>query len=224
MNTLTPPPDLRARVLEAASREPVPSRGDAVGAWRRNRGLLFGFGALLSVLLLVGPNLSGRPRGYVTAVVVAWLPIAVAATWASVGRGRSMLGRPAHWLLAVIALTPVALMAAWAAVALVWPPALVNAAGTKQHVFCDVVLLVLSVGPLLAFGALRRGSDPVSPRLTGAAIGTAAAAWAAIVHHLLCALTSPFHIMFGHVVPVLAVTMVGTVVTARTVAVRTKTG
>jgi hypothetical protein len=160
----------------------------------------------------------------VVAVFFAWLPIAVLATWAGVSRGGSMLGRPRGWLLGVVALTPAAMMGAWAAVALAWPSAMGITATGGQHVVCDVVSVVLSLGPLVAFGALRRGSDPVSPRLTGAAIATAAAAWAAMVHELMCMFSSPFHILVGHVAPILGVALLGAVFTARTVAVRAKTG
>ena len=217
-----PPPELRARVIEAARREPVPTR--AVGSRRRARALAIGFGALVAMLAILGPRPMGRPDGYLAAVVLAWLPIAAAATWAGVGQGRSMLGRPPAWLVGVVALTPLAMMAVWACVAIAWPSTLHDASGPREHFICDVMTLALSAGPLVAFGVLRRASDPVTPRLTGAALGTAAAAWGAIVLHLLCGFTSPLHILLGHVLPIGLVALVGAALTARTVAVRTKTG
>jgi hypothetical protein len=216
------PPELRDRILTAVDREPVPTRA------QRTRGavlaLVIGFGLLLSSLASHGITRHGRPVGYMVALAAAWLPIAAVATWAGVSRGRSMLGRPLSWLYAVVALTPVALMAAWAVVALFWPSTLFDASGPKQHLVCDTATIVLSLGPLLALGRVRRGTDPVTPRWTGAAIGTAAAAWAAIVLHLFCGFTRPFHILVGHVLPVVLVAWVGSVLTARTVAIRTKTG
>lgn len=217
-----PPPELRARILEALEREPVPPR--AVGARRRTRVVVLGFAFLVGALAIMGPTLHQRPPGYVAALVFAWLPIAALATWAGVAPGRSMLGRPVAWRVAVVALTPVALMAAWASVALAWPSMLHDASGPSRHLICDGVTLVLAGGPLLAFGAVRRGSDPVSPRLTGAAIGTAAATWAAVVLHLVCGYTSGVHMLLGHVAPVGALALIGAVLTARTVAIRTKTG
>lgn len=212
------PPELRERVLAAVAREPAPSR--AVGARRRARALVIGFGSLLASLAYLGVRPHGRPHGYVAALVLAWLPIAAVATWAGVGRGRSMLGRPAGWLVAVVALTPVALLAGWAAIALGWPATLHDASGPRQHLICDVVTLAFSIGPLLAFGTLRRGTDPVTPRLTGAAIGTAAAAWGAIALHLVCGFTAPRHIVLGHVLPVVFVALVGAALTSRRVAIR----
>jgi hypothetical protein len=135
-----------------------------------------------------------------------------------------MLGRPARWLAGVVTLTPLAMMIVWVWLALAWPIPFETISTAHNHVLCDTVAVVLSIGPLLALGSLRKRSDPVQPRLTGAAIGTAAAAWAAIVHHFLCALESPIHLLLGHVMPVMAVGLVGALLTARTVAVRAKTG
>ena len=214
------PPDLRARVLQAVSQEPVPVRGEK--RWRRAWPLIPAFGFLLYAFR--GINFRGRPEAFVWAVGIAWLPIAAFATWVAVGRGRSMLGRPAPWLVAVLALTPVAMMLTWAGLAVAWSLPFETRSTAHNHLLCDVVGLVLALGPLLALGYLRKQTDPVRPRLTGAAIGTAAAAWAAVVHHFLCALESPRHVFLGHVAPLLAVSLVGAFLTARTVAVRAKTG
>ncbi len=212
------PPELRDRVLAAVQREPVPSR--AVGARRRVRAVVIGFGSLLASLAYLGVRPHGRPHGYVAALVLAWLPIAAVATWAGVGRGRSMLGRPAGWLAAVVALTPVALLSVWAGIAVAWPSTLHDASGVRQHVVCDVATLLFSIGPLLAFSVLRRGTDPVTPALTGAAIGTAAAAWGAIALHLVCGFTAPMHIVLGHLAPVVLVALAGAALTSRRVAIR----
>jgi hypothetical protein len=211
------PPELRDRVLAAVEREPVPSR--AVGARRRVRAVVIGFGSLLATLAVLGVRPHDRPHGYVAALFFAWLPIAAAASWAGVSRGRSMLGRPAGWLVGVVALTPVALLAVWAGVAMVWPSTLHDSSGARETLICDVVTLSFSIGPLLAFNALRKRTDPVTPHLTGAAIGTAAAAWGAVALHLVCAWTAPLHILLGHVAPVVFVALVGALVVARRVAI-----
>jgi hypothetical protein len=211
------PPELRDRVLAAVDSEPVPSR--AVGARRRARAVVIGFGSLLASLALLGVRPHDRPHGYVAALFVAWLPIAAAATWAGVSRGRSMLGRPAGWLVGVVALTPVALLAVWAGVAMVWPSVLHDSTGARETLICDVVTILFSIGPLLAFNALRKRTDPVAPRLTGAAIGTAAAVWGAIALHLVCAWTAPLHILLGHVAPVVLVALAGALIIARRVAI-----
>jgi hypothetical protein len=211
------PPELRDRVLAAVERDPVPPR--AAGARRRTRAVVIGFGSLLGSLAILGVRPHDRPHGYVAALFFAWLPIAGAATWAGVSRGRSMLGRPARWLAAVVALTPVALYAVWAPVAMAWPWTLHNVSGFHELLICDVVTISFSIGPLLAFSALRKRTDPVTPRLTGAAIGTAAAAWGAIALHLVCAWTAPLHILFGHVAPVVLIALAGALIISRRVAI-----
>jgi hypothetical protein len=224
LNRPAPSLELRARVLEAALREPVPSR--SAGGRRRARAVAIGFAVplvILAVSYFGGPRAHERPHGYIAALALAWLPVAALATWVGVGRGRSMLGRPAAWAVSVVALTPAALLAAWAIVASVWPSTLSDPSGPPQHVICNVMTLVFAVGPLVAFGVLRRGSDPVSPALTGAAIGAASAAWAALVLHLLCGFTSEAHILLGHIAPVVLVTLIGALWTARAVAIRAKT-
>jgi hypothetical protein len=200
-------------------REKVPTR--RAGIRRATIAVVVGFGSLIGSLVSLGIQPKGRPHGYMLALFLAWLPIAGVATWAGVSRGRSMLGRPAEWLLGVIALTPVSLFAAWAAVAMAWPSTFNDASGAKQHIICDVVTLLFSIGPLLAFGAVRRRTDPVSPRLTGAAIGTAAAVWGALALHLQCGFTRPMHMLLGHVLPILLGALVGAALTSYRVAVRT---
>jgi Negative regulator of sigma F len=212
------PPELRDRVLAAVEREPVPTREE--GARGRARAVALGFGSLIAVLVFLGVRAHGRPPGYIAAVFLTWFPIAAAATWAGVGQGRSMLGRPAGWLVAVVALTPVALLAGWAAVAMVWPSTFHDASGPHQHLVCDLATFGFSIGPLLAFRRLRRGTDAVTPWLTGAAIGTAGAAWGALALHLVCGFTAPVHILLGHIAPVVFITLAGALLTARRVAVR----
>jgi hypothetical protein len=220
--TTQPSPELRSRILEALEREPAPTR--AAGRRRRARALVLGFGALLGALAVMGPKIHHRSPGYVAVLVFTWLFVAALATWAGVAPGRSMLGRPAAFRVAVIVLTPVAMMSGWAVAALIWPSMLHDTSTASRHLICDVVTFLLAIGPLFAFGFVRRGSDPVNPALTGAAIGTASGAWAAVVLHLVCGYTSAFHILVGHVAPVLGIALVGSVLTARTVAIRAKTG
>jgi hypothetical protein len=225
MNPPLPSPELRARVLEAVQREPVPSR--SATKRRHVRAVVIGFAVPLAILALSyfgGPKAHDRPPGYVAALALAWLPIAALATWAGVAQGRSMLGRPATWAISVVALTPAALLATWAVVAAMWPSTLADPSGPPQHVVCNVMTLSFAAGPLIAFGVLRRRSDPLNPRLTGAALGAASAAWAAVVLHILCGFTSAPHILLGHIAPVVLITLIGSVWTSRTVAIRAKTG
>src|SRR5580658_11255235 len=95
---VTPPSDLRSRVLDAIAREPAPVR--RVGARRRLAVVARGGAVALLVLIAAmihGPEARGRPLAYVVELDGLWLALAVVATWAGVGRGGSMLGRPTSW-------------------------------------------------------------------------------------------------------------------------------
>ena len=202
--------------------EPVPSRAQA--ARRHARAVVLGFAATAAILVAISlPTTRGRPLGYVVALVIAWLPIALLATWAAVGRGGSMLGRPARWLVATSLLTPVVLLLSWIPVTLRWPETLVDVSGAFEHGRCIAATVGFAVGPFVAFMLIRRASDPVNPVLTGAAIGTAAATWGAVTLPLICGFTAPRHMLIGHLLPVLLIAAVGAALGGRLVAVRPKT-
>jgi|HubBroStandDraft_2_1064218.scaffolds.fasta_scaffold08787_3 hypothetical protein len=216
------PPHLRARILEAVRSEPVVPRAE--GTRRSALTMALGFVAMTVILLAISmPNLRGRPLAYVEVLVLVWTPIALAATWAGVGRGRSMLGRSRRWLVATAVLTPVVLLVSWIPVTTYWPETLVDTSKTFHHVRCIAATMGLALGPFVAFTLVRRGSDPVSPLLTGAGIGTAAAAWGALMLPLICGFTSPVHMLVGHFLPILLVAAAGAALGGRLVAVRAKT-
>jgi hypothetical protein len=131
-----------------------------------------------------------------------------------------MLGRSKAWRIAVAALTPAAMLAAWLPVAFAWPQTLIDTSGLRAHLICVVTTLALAAGPLVAFAWLRRGSDPASPRLTGAALGAAAGAWGDVAHVPICGFTAPAHILIGHILPVVLLALVGVIIGDRVVALR----
>lgn len=135
-----------------------------------------------------------------------------------------MLGRSATVRLVVATLTPAALLATWLVAALTWPQTLYDHATVGDHIVCVVFTLLLAVGPLVAFAIVRRRSDPVAPRLTGAAIGAASGAWGALGIELHCSHASPGHILLGHVLPVAFLTVVGALIGGTVLAIRSENG
>jgi hypothetical protein len=173
-----------------------------------------------------------RPLGYVCTLELVWLFVAVTATWIGVSRGRSMLGRSATSKVAVAALTPVALIASWFLVALAWLPTVLPLAWLEAmddapdfhfDASCALVSFVYAAGPLLAFFAMRRRRDPVSPRQAGAALGAVAGVWGAVVHFPFCQCTSPLHMALGHVLPVVGLALLGALTGERVLGVRAST-
>lgn len=220
MTTPTPvlPPDLRARVLATASAERVAPR--AVGLRRHGIAVAAGLAVSLAILFEIGgPGNYGRPAGYVPTLAILWLAVGLAAVWVGVMRGRSMLGRPAAWSVAAAVLTPVALMITATIVGFMWPSVLGESTKLRHHVSCIEFSTLMAIGPLVAFAFVRRGSDPVAPRLTGAAIGAAAGAIGALGIEVRCPHASLFHVAVGHLGPVVALTLVGAFVVGRVVGV-----
>lgn len=247
----TGPMDLRSRVLDAVRREPSAPR--PVAARRRTWLLMAGFGAAAIVAAITqfvewlqrtSPEMAGgqpawsvvadsssnpRPVGYVVTLEVAWLLVAIVATWGGLTRGRSMLGRPALGKMAVATLTPLALVLMWLLVAMMWletvlPRAWLEAMGDAEdarfHANCALLSVACAVGPLAAFFILRYRKDPVGPTQTGAALGAVAGAWAAVLHFPSCQCTSPLHIALGHVLPVVVLAAIGALLGQRVLGVR----
>jgi hypothetical protein len=63
--------------------------------------------------------------------------------------------------------------------------------------------------PLLALIVPRRGTDPVHPVFTGAALGMTAGAWTAMMAYLRCPHAVSLHCIVAHVVPMLVFAFVG---------------
>jgi hypothetical protein len=213
-------PDLRARVLAAARAEPSPPMGTS-----RVRSAIGFTLAFLPIAFfdLRSVALHGRPLGFVMLNAVGWAVLAAAATWGAVGRGRSMLGRPRSWLLAVAVATPVALLAVVCAGYVPWPAATAIEGTPLGDFICFDAVVILALGPLFAFALTRRRSDPIHPALTGAALGVAAGAWGSFALAIHCPVTSLRHILIAHVVPVVLVAAVGALVGAKLLALREKT-
>jgi Negative regulator of sigma F len=187
---------------------------------------------LWHVVVEGGAPAQARPLGYVLTLELVWLLVAAGATWAGITRGRTMLGRSGASKLAVAALTPVALTLTWLIVALAWLQSILplawleamdDAPDLQFHANCALMSVVYAVGPLLAFFAMRRSRDPVSPRQSGAAIGAVAGAWGAVLHFPFCPCTSPLHMALGHVFPAVLLAAIGAIAGDRALGVHPST-
>src|SRR4051794_22570237 len=112
---MTTPTNLKARILEAARREPSPTRQAA----SRRLAAIVATAIVVDIglfVLLGGANLGRRSVPLLLATQIGCGVFAALAVWGAFGRGRSMLGRSRPWLLAIAAATPVLLLS-WT---LVW--------------------------------------------------------------------------------------------------------
>jgi hypothetical protein len=214
------PPDLRARVLEAARREASPT-GDEV----RRRARLAWLGAA-AVTCAVFVGLGGlrvrREADVVAATAAGAAAVAILATWLAVGRGRSMLGRSRAALVAAAAAVPVAFLAWSAAATLLAPGGLRLSAGAPwaAHAVCFALVAAYAAAPFFVALRLRRGSDPVHPRALGASLGAAAGAWGGLLIDVHCPDDTVLHLAIGHALPIVALAIVGMSVGARALGVR----
>lgn len=216
MTTL--PPDLRAAVLEQARRTPSPNASE-VGRARRIATLL-GAAAAWATVLVLGVSLGGRPMPFVVLSAIGWAAVATAASFVAGARGKAMLGTT-RARLAFVAVAAGPVIFAWVmGCAMGWPAVLVAQGTLRAHAVCFALTTLLSIGPVAALAFLRRGSDPVHPRATGAAIGAAAGAWGGVLIDLHCPLVDPMHVALGHVLPIVLYAAIGALAGARLFGVR----
>jgi hypothetical protein len=208
--------ELRARVLAAAATEPSPTRAAvnrrnifiSVVAAASGIGAFVIFALLMSQGKLLGLGGEVAPSQHlersvwlVMTTVGGAMGVAATALWLALWRGRSMLGRPRSWLLYGGVLIPICLFAwklgwsmAFGYAMVGWP--------ARPGWRCLSLSLLVAVGPLLSFLAIRR-STPVQPALNGAVMGLAAGACAWVAVDLWCPVAYVPHLLLGHVLPFL---------------------
>jgi hypothetical protein len=212
--------DLKQRILSAAAANPSPSRTTSA---RRRLALIVGSATAMatgywlfaimwfgwqhiprSMLLLGGTSIG--------AALVAGLAIAVA-----VGRGQSMLGRSRRWLIAVTALAPIVLLG-WK---VLWSALFGNLDESPRLGYrCLAMSLSMGAVPVLLLSLTRRGEDPRHPGLLGAAIGVAVGASGWVMVDLWCPVAGIWHLLRGHVLPVVLLAILGGVLGSAVLAVR----
>ena len=214
--TRTPPPELRAKILEATRKQPSPVRAEA-----QQRALGWVASALLVPValfaLLGGAEQGPRPLPLLLLTGLGTFALAAIALWGALGRGGRTLGRPRAWLLAM-ALVPCVLLPVCKLGFSMLFPNMLQAWPTRPGLRCFGFSLLLGLVPLLALLFARRGADPVHPRTLGAALGAAGGLWAATLVDLWCPVAFPLHVVLGHVLPALLLAALGAVAGARLLA------
>ena len=198
------PDTLRQRVLQAAATEAVPTRL----AWRRQALVAIVVAAVASLGLFEcaggAEHGKARPGNLTLWIALGGSLLAVIATWLAHHRGRSMLGRPMVQSVAVAVLAPVA-TAAW----MVAFADLYTAPAPKFGWRCLGLSLAMTTPLLIAGWRYGRPQFGYAQRWQGAAIGGAAAAWAAVLVQIWCPLCDLPHVLVGHALPVALAVLVG---------------
>lgn len=203
---IIPGENLKARVLAAARATPSPTRRAG-----RRLGVLVTLAAVgisFGVFLVAGgfPDRSGRPAWLVGRTLVAWGLAATWATWGALHR-KGAIAPPGSRLLAIAIGTPLMLFG-FAILNRVLAPD-IEPTATHGALECLRLSLLIGIWPLAALAFARRGSNPVNPGATGAALGAAAGAWAGVLAGTWCPSLDPGHVVVGHVVPIAALSLMG---------------
>jgi Negative regulator of sigma F len=77
---------------------------------------------------------------------------------------------------------------------------------------CFGIALLVGTLVLISFVLALRRSVPVASRLRGAALGAAAGAWAGLTVFAFCPSGDQWHILFGHVLPLVVLILLGALV------------
>ncbi len=200
--------DLRARVLAEAARTPSPTRA----VFKRRVLVIAGIGALATASLFLA--MGGMRPGTRPVEMIGFtagfglMAAAILTRLSSTGHG-PMLGRPRSVLLTAVVVTAPLLALAALGATMAWPESAVDEAGARATVACGLMSVAQGILPLLALLLPRRGTDPVHPAVTGAALGMTAGAWTAAMAYLRCPHTGAMHCILAHVVPTLVLTAIG---------------
>lgn len=162
--------------------------------------------------LVVSPEESGRLTWMLALLIAMTIAVTLIAAW----RGRHGFGAAAILLGASSALVA----PLYGAITIIRPlhqhdEPVTRVAISPWGVRCALIAAVvgLAVTAVLAF-ALHR-AVPAATRLRGAAVGAAGGAWAGIAVFAFCPSADLQHLLAGHFLPVLALSLIGAVATPR---------
>jgi hypothetical protein len=217
---MQPPAELRARVLQAASLEQAATRA---GVRRRNTIILIS-ACVVPVLLFLGVGgvrEAPRPTGLVLQTSLGAAAIACVVGVVALSRGRSTLGRASVWFLGVAMAAPITLLG-WKIASSSQFENMMQQWPHRPGFRCLWLSFALAAWPLVALILTRKGSDPVHPALTGAAIGSAIGSAVWVLVDLSCPIAYVPHLLFGHVLPLIVTTTIGAGLGRRFIALRAR--
>jgi hypothetical protein len=205
-------PEFKSRVLASVREVPAPTRKETLRrqTWLFGAGLL---GALVIFFAKGGLRVTNRPPSLVALTSAGTAVFVGVGMWLLFTRGRSGLRRPRAVLLGAALLSTVAFVA--------WRYGMSSLYGRTEiwptRVGYRCLVLSVSTGALMLFAALVswRHTDPVTPRATGAAFGAGAGLGSALLVDLWCPVSYMPHLLLGHVLPIVILSVAGGVIGGR---------
>jgi len=214
---MMPPEPLKLRVLEAVRQRPVPRRTDRLPS---TIALAAFATVVMSAVVQWGPRLfgevgglahaAGRPAESGAWILAGTFAVALSATWLVLPFRRSMLSPPHGLLLGVVIAVPL-LVGAWL---VLWHATYADPF-TRTGWRCFALTAMTAPWPFAALAHASRRVEPRHPGTAGAALGAVAGAWAAVMVELWCPLTVDAHVLVGHVLPLIALSIAGAAVGGR---------
>ncbi|BDG01481.1 NrsF family protein [Anaeromyxobacter oryzae] len=214
---MMPPDSLKLRVLEAVRQRPVPRRTDRLPATVALAALAT---LAMSAVLQWGPLLFGDVGGVTHAlgrpvesggwILAGTVALALSSSLLVLPVRRSML-LPSRGLLLGVAIGVPLLVGAWL---MLWHTTY-DDPFTRVGWRCFALTAMTAPWPFVTLAYASRGLEPRHPRTAGAALGTVAGAWAAVMVELWCPLAVPDHVLVGHVLPLVALALAGAAIGVR---------
>jgi hypothetical protein len=213
---MMPPESLKSRVLEAVRQRPMPRRTDRFPTIALAALAAVVMSAVLQwVPLLFGDvggvaHAVGRPQTSGAWVLAGSVVLALSSTWLVLPFRRSMLSPPRGLLLGVTIGVPL-LVGAWL---MLWHTAY-DDPFIRTGWRCFALTALTAPWPFATLVYASRRVEPRHPGTAGAALGAVAGAWAAVMVELWCPLAGHQHVLVGHVLPLVVLTLAGSAVGVR---------
>jgi hypothetical protein len=209
--------ELRARILNSVAEQPTQTRSQA----RARAGLLYLLSAVAMGAMFFAAggfaHANGRPASISLWILAGEALVSVLVTWVVLGAGRSMTGRPSG-VLAVATVAVPAIVFSW----LTWWHGSYVEPFRREGWMCMALTLGMAAVLLTAILLARQRSVPTHPLWVGAGVGAVSGAWADLVVDAWCPLTNAPHVLRGHVAPILALVLAGSLLGHRLLSVRAR--
>jgi hypothetical protein len=205
-------PEFKSRLLAQVREVPAPTRKETLRrqTWLFAAGLA---GALVLFFIKGGLRVTGRPPSLIALTSLGTAVFVGVGMWLLFTRGPSGLRRPRAVLIGAGLLSTVAFVA--------WRYG-VSAAYGRVGIWPDRVglrclSLAVMTGGLMLFAALMswRRTEAVTPISTGAAFGAGAGLGSALLVDLWCPVSYVPHLLLGHVLPILILSVAGGLIGGR---------
>jgi hypothetical protein len=160
-----------------------------------------------------GVTIAIASRPTLLAVTALVLALAGVATLCAAWRGRGGLGPP----LALLATGAALVTPLYAGVTMLLAPHVPtnDVVVSPWGVRCMAIAALVGVSVLGAFGWALHRAAPAATAGRGAMLGACAGAWAGLAVFLFCPSAEQQHLLLGHVLPVAALALVGTLLLPR---------